>query len=281
MEISKIISLKDKLIFLLSTTKEKVKLFLLKFFLFLSFLILISNQKITLNISLDSENPINPKEQIANNYPKSNFWWNKLRKNNDVFFNVGNIATISSSQLTKKELEIAKKYSNLGLIINPGYAQKRNIDSRIVNYKKEKCLNYVKRFLKTAKEESNLFGIPVSITLAQGLLESNAGDSKLSSIDHNHFGIKCKKKCVGCRCANYTDDSKYDMFRVFDSAWESYREHSKLLMGKRYRHLHKLDSKDYKNWAHGLSAAGYATDKKYANKLISIINSLKLYEFDV
>ena len=143
-----------------------------------------------------------------------------------------------------------------------------------------KCHSYILRYKKTAQEEADLYGIPVAITLAQGLLESNAGDSKLARKDNNHFGIKCKSKCIGCRCANYTDDSKYDMFRVFDSAWYSFREHSNLLSSKRYRHLSKLDIKDYKNWAYGLKAAGYATDIRYADKLINIIETFHLYKYD-
>ncbi len=86
---------------------------------------------------------------------------------------------------------------------------------------------------------------------------------------------------MGCRCANYTDDSKYDMFRIFESPWYGFREHSKLLSGKRYKHLLKLPKSDYKNWANGLQAAGYATDKKYGEKLIKIIESLILYAYDL
>ena len=80
-------------------------------------------------------------------------------------------------------------------------------------------------------------------------------------------------------CSNFTDDSHKDFFRIYNSSWESYRTHSHLLNGKRYQHLKKLD-KDYKGWAHGLKKAGYATDKKYAEKLIHLIESLKLYQFD-
>ena len=99
--------------------------------------------------------------------------------------------------------------------------------------------------------------------------------------DNNHFGIKCKAECEGCRCANYTDDSKYDMFRVFDTPWYSFREHSKLLNGKRYKHLLQLPKADYVNWAHGLEAAGYATDKEYGEKLVKIIEALELYKLDI
>ena len=112
--------------------------------------------------------------------------------------------------------------------------------------KKKHVYNYINQYKGLALAEMEQFGIPASITLAQGLLESNAGDSRLSSESNNHFGIKCRSKCKGCTCRNYTDDDVYDMFRVFDSSWESYREHSRLLTSKRYRHLLKLKKTDYK-----------------------------------
>ena len=141
-------------------------------------------------------------------------------------------------------------------------------------------LDYIEKYKEIAKKDMKEYGIPASITLAQGLLESNAGHSKLALKENNHFGIKCRAKCQGCRCANYTDDDRYDMFRIFDSPWQSFREHSKLLSSGRYKYLTKLDIKDYKNWATGLKTAGYATDKKYAEKLIAIIEYFKLDRFD-
>ena len=206
-------------------------------------------------------------------------WWVQLKTVSDPS-NIGNYATIPEQHLSRKEQEKAAQYSNLGFILNPDYAKKHKIDPKIVQFKKNKCLSYIDKFLKTAKEEARLFGIPVAITLAQGLLESNAGDSKLSRLEHNHFGIKCRNKCLGCRCVNYTDDSIYDMFRSFKTDWESFREHSRILMGERYAALKKINIKDYKGWAHGLRDAGYATDKKYAHKLIKIIEKLNLHRYD-
>ncbi len=139
---------------------------------------------------------------------------------------------------------------------------------------------YVKRFAGVAQSEMKKYGIPASITLAQGLIESNAGESRLSVNNNNHFGMKCfSKKCGKGHCSNFTDDSHKDFFRKYKSAWESYRSHSKMLMGKRYKGLRK-HGKDYKAWAHGLKKAGYATDKKYAEKLIHIIEELNLQRFD-
>lgn len=184
---------------------------------------------------------------------------------------------------TKKKQWSSRKantFSNLTFVLSPDYGERHNVHPDVVQEKIGNCKTYVKRYLEVAKAEQEKYGIPVSITLAQGLLESNAGESRLSVESNNHFGIKCRSKCKGCTCRNYTDDDIYDMFRVFDSVWESYREHSKLLQGKRYRHLLRIPAHDYKSWAHGLKKAGYATDKRYAYKLIKIIEELNLNRYD-
>ncbi len=147
--------------------------------------------------------------------------------------------------------------------------------------KRKKQLAYVERFEKVAKSEMEKFGIPASITLAQGLLESNVGASRLATRNKNHFGIKCfSKRCGKGHCSNFTDDSHKDFFRIYRSAWESYRAHSKLLTAKRYSKLYKLKKTDYKGWAKGLKKAGYATDPKYAEKIIALIEDLKLHQYD-
>jgi len=171
-------------------------------------------------------------------------------------------------------------FKNLSFILNPGLAAAKGVEDAIVEGKLEKCRKYVERFAVLSISEMKKFGVPASITLAQGLLESNAGDSKLANESNNHFGIKCRSKCRGCTCRNYSDDDDYDMFRVFDTAWASFREHSKLLGSPRYKHLKKLGVKNYKAWALGLKKAGYATDKRYPEKLIRIIEALDLYQFD-
>ena len=137
---------------------------------------------------------------------------------------------------------------------------------------------YIKRFTPVALQEQTKYGIPASITLAQGILESGAGKSTMAIKDNNHFGIKCTNRCLGCRCANYADDDIYDMFRIFETAWESYREHSKILLNDRYKSCFK--SKDYKHWAKELQRCGYATSKRYAKNLINIIETNKLYKLD-
>ncbi len=138
---------------------------------------------------------------------------------------------------------------------------------------------FVRRFEATARKEMKLYGIPASIKMGQAIIESQAGKSVLAAGSNNFFGIKCKPKCLGCTCKNYADDNKYDMFRVFDSAWESWRAHSELLCNPRYSKL-PLYGKDYKKWAHGLKKAGYATDPAYASKLINVIEKYNLTMLD-
>jgi flagellum-specific peptidoglycan hydrolase FlgJ len=138
---------------------------------------------------------------------------------------------------------------------------------------------YIKRFKSVAVQEMKRYGIPASITLAQGILESASGNSELSRLHNNHFGIKCKSSSQ--KCANYADDKPTDQFRVFKSAWYSYREHSILLSSSsRYASLFKLKKTDYKRWARGLQRAGYATSKNYGRSLIKIIERYNLQKFD-
>lgn len=182
--------------------------------------------------------------------------------------------TKSTPQKTKDH-NLANTYSNMT------YSFGKNESAKSKTSKRKKQEAYVNRFADVAQKEMRKYGIPASITLAQGLIETNAGDSRLAKQNNNHFGMKCfSKKCGKGHCANFTDDSHKDFFRKYKSSWDSYRAHSKLLMGKRYRHLKKLGSEDYKGWARGLKKAGYATDKRYAEKLINIIDELKLYQFD-
>jgi flagellum-specific peptidoglycan hydrolase FlgJ len=119
-------------------------------------------------------------------------------------------------------------------------------------------------------------------TLAQGLLESNAGQSQLAQKTNNHFGIKCfSSRCKKGHCANFSDDTHKDFFVKYNNARESFRAHSNFLKnGKRYQKLWQLNSNDYRAWARGLAKCGYATDKKYAEKVMNIIQSLHLEQFD-
>lgn len=224
------------------------------------------------NVKLDNE-VSEPKKTIKTKPPK-NFA--------ESLFNMDSIPKhLTRYKTAKNDTTLANTFSNLGFLLNPGLAKRLKVDAKVVALKNKKCLNYIKEFAPIAQEEMKSFGIPASITLAQGLLESNVGDSKLAKRNNNHFGIKCfSKNCKKGHCSNYTDDSHKDFFRIYPSAWESYREHSEFLQKERYKHLKKLGTKDYKNWAHGLRKAGYATDKKYALKLIRIIEALNLNRFD-
>lgn len=139
---------------------------------------------------------------------------------------------------------------------------------------------YINQYKDIAIEQMQRYRIPASITLAQGLLESGAGRSELTRNSNNHFGIKCNNGWTGRR-TYHDDDQRNDCFRVYDNAFESYEDHSKFLANnQRYRSLFNLKTTDYRGWAKGLKAAGYATNPIYAEKLIEIIQLYKLYQYD-
>ena len=147
--------------------------------------------------------------------------------------------------------------------------------------KQKKQLAYAEQYATVALAEMATHGIPASITLAQGLLESGTGRSTLARKNNNHFGIKCfSKKCRKGHCSNHSDDHHKDFFRIFDNPEESYRAHSQVLMKARYKFLFDLDITDYKRWAHGLRKAGYATDPRYGDKLVRMIEELELWRYD-
>lgn len=145
---------------------------------------------------------------------------------------------------------------------------------------RQKNLDYINKYKAFAIESMNDYKIPASITLAQGILESGAGLSRLARDGNNHFGIKCGRNWRG-RKTYHTDDAPNECFRAYRSAKESYDDHSVFLAnGPRYAFLFKLDITDYKGWARGLKKAGYATDPSYANRLISLIEDYELYKYD-
>ncbi len=139
---------------------------------------------------------------------------------------------------------------------------------------------YIQKWAPTAVREMYRSGVPASITLAQGILESRYGLSSLATEGNNHFGIKCHKDWKG-KTMRYDDDAKGECFRVYDSADESFRDHSDFLRYRdRYKFLFDLKTTDYKGWAYGLKKAGYATDPNYPAKLVKYIEDYKLYEYD-
>lgn len=139
---------------------------------------------------------------------------------------------------------------------------------------------YIDRYKNVAMQEMITFKIPASITLAQGLLESGSGNSRLAVNGNNHFGIKCKKDWTGCTILE-DDDALQECFRCYTNAEESYKDHSRFLRdNKRYAGLFALEISDYKGWAAGLLDAGYATNRKYTELLINCIEKNKLAQYD-
>ena len=139
--------------------------------------------------------------------------------------------------------------------------------------------SYIDQYKNLAIEEMLRYNIPASITLAQGIFESSAGRSELTVKGNNHFGIKCHD-WLG-NTIYHDDDERNECFRAYDNAKQSYEDHSKFLsQNTRYRSLFSLQRTDYRSWARGLKACGYATNPVYADKLIELIELYKLYELD-
>ena len=190
----------------------------------------------------------------------------------------GNEVTESIEDLSTDEMVDA---SDDPIVVELGFGKGRK------NAVRAEMDAYVKRFAPTAVREQAKFGIPASISLAQGILESASGTSDVCKNSKNHFGIKCfnkKHKKWGKghkgKCWNAHDDHVTDHFVIFKTDWDSWRRHSTFLSEyDRYRPLFKTT--DYKKWAWGLQKAGYATSKTYAAKLIKLIETLNLQRFDV
>lgn len=141
------------------------------------------------------------------------------------------------------------------------------------------ALSYIDKYKTIAVNQMNANGIPASIILAQGILESGNGNSTLAKFANNHFGIKCTSEWKG-KVYYRDDDKRNDCFRVYKNSEESFKDHSVFLKRKRYAALFELDKNDYKNWAIGLKAAGYATNPKYPELLVGIIERYKLFQYD-
>lgn len=145
--------------------------------------------------------------------------------------------------------------------------------------KSDAASNYIERYKDVAIAEMNAYGIPASITLAQGLLESGNGNSILAIQANNHFGIKCTSAWSG-KTILKDDDAKDECFRVYKTPEESFRDHSEFLRRKRYTFLFDLDINDYEGWAKGLKKAGYATNPRYPELLTSLIRRYTLDQYD-
>ena len=139
---------------------------------------------------------------------------------------------------------------------------------------------YINNFKEEAIKEMLMYNIPASITLAQGMLESSMGNSDLAMYANNHFGIKCHNTWDGPTFIK-DDDEKDECFRKYPSVFDSYTDHSLFLKsGPRYTSLFELKRTDYKAWARGLKEVGYATDPKYPQRLLYLIEKYKLYNYD-
>lgn len=181
------------------------------------------------------------------------------------------VATTKKPTYTKP---IGKKYpstNNTTEVIQS--TSKTVVTSDLIN-------NYILQFKDIAMGNMQKYGIPASIILAQGILESGAGKGDLALEANNHFGIKCHKDWLG-ESVRHDDDSAQECFRKYSEASESYRDHALFLVGKnRYATLFTYEKDDYKSWAKGLRAAGYATDPNYPDKLISYIERYNLHQYD-
>ena len=184
----------------------------------------------------------------------------------------------SSCSARKKTVSSAPTISNSQASENNKRIQQANQDA-IAAFKPYTSLQYIDRFKTIAIQEMNLYGIPASITLAQGLFESGSGNGELAKVANNHFGIKCTADWKG-KSYYKDDDNKNDCFRVYDHPEDSYRDHSEFLKRKRYAALFELDKNDYQGWANGLKAAGYATNPNYPQLLINIIQKYNLDQYD-
>lgn len=168
---------------------------------------------------------------------------------------------------------------------NKAAAQKKKESERLVatssvTVTADLIQDYILTYKEIAKANMREHGVPASITLAQGVLESGSGQGTLSVNANNHFGIKCHTTWDG-PSVRHTDDAPDECFRKYETVEESYRDHSLFLVNRsRYNTLFTLNKGDYKGWANGLKKAGYATDPNYAAKLISLIDRYSLDKYD-
>lgn len=197
------------------------------------------------------------------------------------------IVMVLSSCASKKTVVKSRKKQTVTVVERepkklPSVNEKTHVEE--LKNKKENfnkyTIEYIQRFAPIAVRKMHMYKIPASITLAQGVLESGSGRSELALKSNNHFGIKCHTDWTG-QSVNHDDDEKGECFRKYQYPETSYDDHSAFLtQRKRYEFLFSFETDDYKKWARGLKDAGYATDPKYPEKLIKIIEDYELYEFD-
>jgi LysM repeat protein len=176
--------------------------------------------------------------------------------------------------IAKQKLKMMQKWmiAGLGLVMFATSA-----DAQRESYK-DRATAYIEKHKMYAMAEQQRSGVPAAITLGQGILETEAGNSELATQANNHFGIKCKTTWKGETFA-HTDDAPNECFRKYGSAYESYKDHSDFLKQPRYSPLFRLPVADYENWAKGLKKYGYATNPRYAQQLIKIIEDFHLQDY--
>lgn len=206
---------------------------------------------------------------------------------------LGRLSFLAISLLILTSCKVTKSVRNKSTVVVAEKAaeqkvtQPQQLEGKAVTKKikrplstQQKVALYLKIFGPIAQREMKEYKIPASITLAQGLLESGFGEGRLALEGNNHFGIKCHRDWQGGRIY-HDDDEKGECFRVYADAGESYRDHSLFLSERdRYAFLFRLGKRDYKAWAKGLKKAGYATDPKYPDKLIRLIERFDLAAYD-
>lgn len=184
----------------------------------------------------------------------------------------------SKKVIVERQKPVALKEEVKSTTTSPQYKEPQPPVKAMTN--KEKIMAYIERYSPIAQSEMKSYGIPASITLAQGILESGMGYGRLAIEGNNHFGIKCHKEWNGKRIY-HDDDEKGECFRVYKDSENSFRDHSLFLKDRsRYAFLFDIKTNQYKAWAKGLKKAGYATDPKYPDKLISLIERFDLTRFD-
>ncbi|SNR75572.1 Flagellum-specific peptidoglycan hydrolase FlgJ [Maribacter sedimenticola] len=189
--------------------------------------------------------------------------------------------TYSDQLRTKNVLSERKKSTTVKKETRPGNVDLPSEPSKFIPFRIESVGEYIETFAETAQLEMMGYGIPASITLAQGILESGSGKGELAMKTNNHFGIKCHKGWEG-DYDFHDDDEKGECFRKYNHPMYSFRDHSIFLTTRsRYAFLFNLRHTDYKGWAKGLRKAGYATDPRYPQKLIYLIEKYQLHKYDI
>ena len=185
------------------------------------------------------------------------------------------LGVLVSSCGARRKVKLQVTPSKVEVTLNKTSAPKSSKKNPVTN----NALEYISYYKSISVSEMRAYGIPASITLAQGILESGSGKARLARDANNHFGIKCHD-WTGDR-VYHDDDKAQECFRKYKNPSQSFRDHSEFLANrKRYAGLFELKKDDYKGWAKGLRKAGYATDPKYPQKLISLIERYELYKYD-